>query len=186
MKLMAHLRSRIRAFAQNTSGSLTIETVLVLPMLLWGVLATFTFVDGYRMQSMNLRATYTISDLLTRQWNPVDQSFMTGIGNFHKFLTNEIHATAMRVSVVYWDEPNDRHVLVWSYTTESSKPKVKQSDMAELSPGIPALANADTAVIVETWMSYVPPFSIGLPSSEFHNRVIASPRFVPQLLWSTS
>ncbi|NCO21598.1 MAG: hypothetical protein GW905_06255 [Rhodobacterales bacterium] len=184
-QILIHLRHRLRSFARDTGGSSTIETVLILPLLLWAMLATYTYVDGYRMQSLNLRATYTISDLLTRQWNPVDTAFMAGLGKYHAFLTNNAQTTILRVTVVYYDEPTDAHRLVWSYTTDASRPQITQATLAPFAPVIPVLANADSAVIVETWMAYQPPFSIGLPASTFANRVIASPRFVPQLSWST-
>jgi len=182
--MITHLRRQLRTFAQDTRGSSAMETVLVLPLLMWAMLATYTFVDGYRMQSLNLRATYTVSDLLTRQWNPVDQSFIQGLGKYHEFLTNNSHETIMRVTVVYFNEPTDDHRLVWSFTTDGSKPKVTQSTLATFAQAIPVLANADSAIIVETWMEYEPPFQVGLPGGEFANRVITSPRFVPQLLWT--
>ncbi|WP_226779240.1 TadE/TadG family type IV pilus assembly protein [Oceaniglobus trochenteri] len=184
MNIMTHLRRKLRAFAKDSTGSYTVEAVLILPLLLWAMLATFTFVDGYRMQALNLRATYTISDLLTRQWNPVDRDFMVGLGKYHEFLTNNGHDTSLRVTVVYYDAEKDNHVLVWSYTTDASKPKITKGDLPSLASSLPVLANADSAVIVETWMDYEPPFKIGLPETVFNNRVVSSPRFVPQLLWT--
>lgn len=184
-QLMTHMRSQLRTFAKDTGGSSALETVLILPLLLWSMLATFTFVDGYRMQSMNLRATYTISDLLTRQWDPVDQQFLVGLGKYHEFLTNTAHETTLRVTVVYFNEPTNDHRLVWSYTNDPSKPKITQGTLSTFATKIPTLANADSAIIVETWMDYEPPFAIGLPASEFNSRVITSPRFVPQLLWAS-
>ena len=184
MNILTKFRSQLRRFARDDNGSYTIETVLILPILIWGMLATYTFVDSYRMQALNLRATYTISDLLTRQWDPVDDEFMDGLTKFHEFLTNDGHDTILRVTVVYWDEPTDKHRMVWSYTSDESKPRVRAAEFKALKPVIPVLANADTAIIVETWMDYEPPFDVGLSASQFNTRVIASPRFVPQLLWA--
>lgn len=184
ISLSQRLTARLRHFVRETAGSYSIETAMIVPMLLWGVLATYTYVDSYRMQALNLRATYTVSDLLTRQWNPVDPDFMRGLGRFHKFLTNDTQPTAMRVTVVYWDEKTETHKLVWSYTTDTAKPEITQSDLVTMGPTIPTLADSDTAIIVETWMNYNPPFAIGLPSTQFANRVVSSPRFVPQLTWS--
>ncbi|WP_102108254.1 TadE/TadG family type IV pilus assembly protein [Oceaniglobus roseus] len=186
MKQPGKIRRTLRRFRKNTDGSYSIETVLILPILIWGMLATYTFVDSYRTQTLNLRATYTISDLLTRQWNPVDGKFITGIGRFYEFLTAAQHPTTVRVSVVYWDEPNNTYQLVWSQVRGVGHPQLQQSDMQAMAPSIPALANADSAIIVETWLKYEPPFNVGLGKSEFFNRVITSPRFVPQLLWSDS
>ncbi|WP_108483403.1 TadE/TadG family type IV pilus assembly protein [Oceaniglobus ichthyenteri] len=186
MKTLTYIQKKLRLFTGDENGSYAIETALIVPMLLWGMLATYTFVDGYRMQALNLRATYTISDLLTRQWNPVDQDFMTGLGRYHEFLTNDSHDTKMRITVVYYLSDTDEHKLVWSYSNDASKPKTTKANLKQLKDAIPVLANADTAIIVETWMDYKPPFAIGLSETEFANRVITSPRFVPQLLWTGS
>ena len=45
-QILIHLRHRLRSFARDTGGSSTIETVLILPLLLWAMLATYTYVDG--------------------------------------------------------------------------------------------------------------------------------------------
>lgn len=185
MKPIASLCRKLRLFLHQEKGSYAIETVLVIPILLWGMLATYTFVDGYRMQALNLRATYTISDLLTRQWDPVDEEFMIGLRRYHEFLTNNAHDTKMRVTVVYYVADLQDHKLVWSYSTDATKPKITQANLSLIQGAIPTLADADTAVIVETWMDYTPPFAIGLSPREFANRVVASPRFVPQLLWAS-
>ncbi len=176
--------AHLRGFARDTSGSSVIETVLILPVLMWAMLATFTYVDAYRMQTMNLRATYTLSDLLSRQSNPVDAAFMGGMAQYHEFLTNFAHDTILRVTVVRYDLANDSHILVWSHSSDPSVPAIGQGDLPLMSKALPVLADADTAIIVETWMEYAPPFDIGLPGSSFSNRIVTSPRFVPQLLWS--
>jgi Flp pilus assembly protein TadG len=178
------ITARLRRFRDTSDGSYSIETAMIVPMLLWGMLATYTFVDSYRMQALNLRATYTISDLLTRQWEPVDGAFITGIGRFYEFLTNDSHDTTVRVTVVYYDEPSDSHKLVWSQVRGGGHSSIREADMPALSPSIPALANADSAIIVDTWMTYDPPFKVGIPTTLFTNRVVTSPRFVPQLQWT--
>jgi hypothetical protein len=115
----------------------------------------------------------------------VDQPFLVGLGKYHPFLTNNLHDTKMRVTVVYYNEPTNDYRLVWSFSNNSNKPKIKQSDLSTFANVIPVLANADSAIIVETWMDYTPPFQVGITGGEFANRVITSPRFVPQLLWAS-
>ncbi|WP_145953434.1 TadE/TadG family type IV pilus assembly protein [Oceaniglobus indicus] len=180
----SQIRRMLRRFRKDTDGSYSIETAMIVPLLLWGMLATYTFVDSYRIQALNLRATYTISDLLTRQWNPVDGKFITGAGKFYEFLTNDSHDTALRVTVVYWDEPSKSHKLVWSQARGDGPSAIRQSDLGAMADTIPTLANADSAIIVDTWMTYEPPFNVGIPTTQFRNRVVTSPRFVPQLQWS--
>ena len=44
------------------------------------------------------------------------------------------------------------------------------------------MADADTAIVVETWTTYDPLMDIGLSDTEIHNLVVTSPRFSEQLM----
>ncbi|RVT84545.1 pilus assembly protein [Rhodobacteraceae bacterium CCMM004] len=179
------LTTRLRTFLRGRDGSYSIELAIVAPILIWGVLATYTFVDGYRMQTLNLRATTAISDLLSRQWNPIDGDFVDGLGRAHAFLTNDAHPTSLRVTVVRWDEKANTLHLVWSRSTDGAPQPHTDGTLPDLAPHVPVLADADTAIVVETWMDYTPPFAVGLSEETFDNRLIVSPRFVPQLKFTS-
>ena len=186
------LTQRIQSFWHDTAGSYAIETVLVLPTLIWGSLSALTYVDGYRTQTMNLRITYSLADFLSRQQEEVGPKFIDGLGRVHQFMTNDTDPTHLRVTVIYCNEidrcdnlDHDRR-LVWSDSSEKGAPELTQATLASIEPYIPVLASSDTAIIVETWLDYTPPFTIGLPNSRFYNRVVVSPRFVPQLGYDPS
>ncbi len=179
--MLRRLRRSTARFARETEGSYSVEAVLILPVLLWAVLASLTFVDGYRQQTTNLRTTYTLADMLSRQSDPVGPRFVDGLGRIHEFLTRSRNDTTLRVTVAYWDADAAEHRLVWSDSSEGGPPPLTGQTLSDLASVIPDLADGASAIIVETWMDYVPAFPVGLGDDRFYHRVISTPRFGPQL-----
>ncbi len=64
---MMDLKNRIRQFVECDDASITVEAVMILPLLLWGYFGMFVLFDGYRAASSNIRANYTIADMLSRE-----------------------------------------------------------------------------------------------------------------------
>lgn len=178
---MRRLTRALARFARDTRASFSIEMVLILPLLFWTVAATYGFVDAYRMRALNLRATYTIGDLLSRQWNPVNIAFLDGMESLHNYLTNGRSRTGLRVTVVTWDPLLSRYQLVWSHATGLSLPVLTQTSLSEITPHLPNIAPGDTLIYVQTWMEHTPLLNIGLGPQTFENETVVSPRFVPQL-----
>lgn len=63
----------------GTSGSVSVEAVIWLPILLWSLGAIYVFTDGYRSMISAVRATYTVSDLLSRQGGVIDDANLDGM-----------------------------------------------------------------------------------------------------------
>jgi len=49
-----------RFFAEDDQGSLSVEAVLIFPMLLWVTIASFTFFESYKSAYTSQRANATI------------------------------------------------------------------------------------------------------------------------------
>ncbi|SPJ23982.1 TadE/TadG family type IV pilus assembly protein [Palleronia abyssalis] len=186
MRLIQRLSRRLMAFRRDESGSYTVETVLVLPFLVMTCLALLTFVDAYRTQISNLRITYSIADMLSREQFPATRQTVEGLGRVYDYLTVGDENTYMRISSVIWDETNARHILVWSDVTFPDSAIYKpqphtEATLPDLADRIPVLADGDSIIVVETWMDYTPPFDVGFGGRRFANYTVVSPRFVPVL-----
>lgn len=184
---MTRISRKLRRFAGDQSGSYAIEGILILPLLMWAVMASVVFVDAYRMQAMNLRATYVISDAVSRMWDPVTDDYFEGLWRLHGLQVNYAHPTHLRMSALQWSEDDDEYMLRWSETTSNSVlPALEQEMIDDRVATIPELADGDTLVLVETQMDYSPLFSIGLPEMTFHNELFVSPRYTPQIVYQGS
>jgi Flp pilus assembly protein TadG len=108
------LLSRLRRFRNDTTGSMSIEFVLAMPVLFWAFAASFVFFDGYRQSAVNLKAAYTISDLISRETDAINNTYMDSMKNVLNLLVRPSSVTALRVTVVRWDAADNRYYVDWS------------------------------------------------------------------------
>ena len=181
-KIASGIRNRISFLRRSESGTLSVEAVLVLPMLLFAYLGMYVFFEGLRERNINLKAAYTVGDLLSRETNLIDMDYLNGMNGVFGWLTRTGNEVAMRVTVVRYDEEDDKHVMVWSRGV-SGKPDLEQGDIEVIvTPHVPILADADSAIVVETWATYQPLFNAGLETTELYNIIVTPPRFTDQLM----
>jgi Flp pilus assembly protein TadG len=176
--------ARLRSFAQDTRGTVAVEAVVALPILFWTFLATFVYFDAYRQSSINVKAAYMIGDVLSRETNAIDDDYMNGMMSLFDFLTNANNPTKLRVTVVQWDEEDQRYLRDWS-KTRGLVSSLSTSDLVNLENKLPIMSDNERIILVETWSQYTPPFSVGLASKEMYNFVTTSPRFAPLLAWES-
>ncbi|RVV98643.1 pilus assembly protein [Mesobaculum littorinae] len=188
LRLLAMLRKGALRFCADTRGTFSIETVLVVPLLFWSVVVSYVFVDAYRMQGQNVRATYTIGDLLSRQdARQLTPAYVRGLGDLHHYLTNGRHDTWIRVTGIRWRGTVEEYELMWSEPSSGDHPRVTKATLPDLLHQVPDLANGDMVILVESWMTFTPLFELaGFGTQEFHHQMSVSPRFAPQLLMDYS
>ena len=177
------VRRSLRRFARRSDGTLSVEAIMVFPLLAWAYMGMYFFFDAYRQQNVNLKAAYTVSDMLSREVDVIGWNDIEGLNRVLDFLTASANPTQIRISVVYYDQDTDRHILVWSRGTRGKIDLTQAQVEASYSDDIPIMADSDTAILVETWSYYEPTVNIGLPSVTFDNMIVTSPRFAPQLCY---
>lgn len=174
--------SEIRRNLRDETGSFSVEAVLMFPMLVWAFMGLYVFFEGLRESNINLKATYTISDLLSRETDEIDQDYLDGVNSVYAWLSRSANPVSLRVTVVRYDGAADRHLRVWSRGV-AGKADLTQAEVEEqLSPRIPIMADDSTVIVVETWTTYDPLMDIGLTDTEVYNAVVTSPRFTDQLV----
>ena len=105
---------RLKAFFRGTEGSVTIEFVLIMPILFWAFMATYVFFDGYRQSTVNLKATYAIGDLISRETEAINDNYIDSMHELLKLMVRSRSETGMRITVVRYDEADDRYYVDWS------------------------------------------------------------------------
>ena len=167
---------------RDERGSFSVEAILMFPLLVWAFMAMYVFFEGLRESNINLKATYTVADLLSRETDLIDQDYLNGMNSVYAWLSRSSQPVSMRVTVIRYDEASDSHVLVWSRGI-AGQPNLDQAGVeADVSPKVPIMADADTAIVVETWATYVPIMDIGLTTTDINNLVVTAPRFSEQLM----
>ncbi len=182
---MKHLLQLVRRFRRSERGALSVETVIMFPILLWAYGAMFVYWDIYKNLNTNLKATYTIADLISREPDPMTPAYIDGAGGIYRYLLRSPDDGDIRVTVVAMDSDpvTNANVLAlrWSYGTNQMAPR---TDLTGIAGEIPIMAAGDNLIIVESRVAWDPPMLFGLEARQITNRVFTSPRFVPQVLFN--
>lgn len=174
----------IQNFARKENGSFSVEAILMFPMLVWAFMALYVFFEGLRESNINLKATYTVADLLSREDNEVDELYISNMNVIYQWLARSQSNVRMRMSVVHYDEDSDTHNLYCSIGV-GVEDMLQEWVYETVTPHVPIMADASAAIVVETWVDYepimeIPLVSIGLEETEIYNIVVTSPRVADQ------
>jgi len=181
--MLHRLTSALARFRQGERGWMTAEAVLILPVLVWWYLGSLVFFDAYDARSVNLKASYTISDLFSRNLDGrIDANEIEAMSDLFVYLTaGHGSDSALRVSLIHCtdkcDEAGRELGLDWSYGT-NGKAALVDADLRDYDDIIPVMPLGDRVFIVETLTHYQPPFNVGLTEKSYSNVVVTRPRFV--------
>jgi hypothetical protein len=171
---MKGLRTSLRAFARDESGVMLAEFLILMPILIWGFIALIVYWDVFRTINVSQKAAYSISDLLSRQ-ELINEDFAAGLYEVLTFLTPGSPLSRMRITSFEFDENtpesninawgDDEYKLLWSRVTGPDA-SIQPYTALDLQPMrntiIPFMDSGQGALIVETWIDYVPRFDIGV------------------------
>ena len=185
LTFLASARRRIARFRRDPDASMSLETVLVFPLLIWGVFGMFILFEGYRALSSNVRAAHTIGDMLSRETNTVTPGYIEGLNDILDVLTTSNHRTVLRVTVVRYDEQTDDHILEWSYATDANGIDAVTDGTLDtiIVPHLPPMPDEGVLAVVETWVAFEPFMNITLKPFYFEQRTITRPRFAGRIDW---
>lgn len=175
----------LRRFAGDQRGNMTVEALMVFPLLCWAYLGTFVFFDGFHAYSVNIRAAYTMGDILSRQTADITPEFMDSMSALQDVLTDTDEATRVRVTKFEYRKSDDSFQRVWSEVRGDGVPRHTSATLAQMRAQIPTLDDGELAVLTETWMDYTPPMNVGLDPLTFTQVVVTRPRYALRFCWNS-
>ena len=177
------LKPRPTRFTRNEDGYITIEAVIVLPIMLWLFGVGWVYFDAFRQQSVNQKANYVISDMISRETDPVNETY---IANTYNLLTQLTHSTSsetdFRATVVQYDLDTSRWDLVWS-DAYGARSALVDADIPGYEDRLPVGMDNEQLILIETWEDYEPAFDVGLGAFEIMTYSFTAPRYTPQIVW---
>lgn len=176
------LASRLARFRKDETGVMAVEAALIAPMLAAAVLSSFAFFDGFRASGINMKAAYTVSDLISRETDFINDDYLDGALGLFNFLAKNEGSADMRVTVVRWDGTNKIYKRDWS-KVRGAKPELTNTDVRNLAEKLPVMVHNERMILVETWTEYES-FKDIFPRQTFYHYVFTRPRFAPQVVWS--
>lgn len=192
-RILPHI---MRQFRAGEAGSISVETLLILPVVLWAFMATVGFYDAFAARTASERAAYTVSDAIGRQ---ADQAItpddLEGYNRVFSYLARSQPNTRLRVTSVFWHPGEQEYQVAWSYATNNGIPLTTETLTPALIARLPVLATEDgdqareTVYITETRLAFNPimerlPF-VGtvIKAQVLEQFIVARPRYAPQLLF---
>jgi len=166
---------------RDEEGAISVEFVLILPLLLSWYVGSFAFFDAFRDYNVATKAGYTIGDILSRQTS-IDNDYIDGLEGLLEQLTWADDNIYIRVSSLTFTTDGGYEVD-WSRVTADSQ--VLTTEMVYLfnwdESHLPVMASGESVVLVETFVPYVPAFGVGAAARTWHHVVVTRPRFTSQL-----
>lgn len=173
----------LSGFMRDGRGSISVEAVLVLPIVIWAYVAGFVFYDAFRTENTNTKAAYVVADMLSRQMETITPAYLDGLGEVYEYLAQSRHPTRLRVTHVGWDTDAARYRIRWSYGTGSAEP-LTDAGLDAISDRLPDLVDGETLIVVQTVLDYTPPVAIGLQPRRMENFIPTRPRYAANLGFS--
>ncbi len=179
-RLCHHGKAFVRS---DQAGSVSMETVLVLPLLLWFYVGSFVFFDAYKAYSSNVKAAYTVGDLLSRQTEAVNNTYLDNLTGVFNYMSSQRRNSWLQIAQVRWQASINDYDVEWSRGTNGKdSERLRDSDLHAIRDRLPPMFTGERILIIESFSEYVPAFSVGLsPTITLRNFVVVSPRFAPQL-----
>ncbi len=183
--MRAALARPFRRFARAQGGAISVETVIMVPVLIATLVGMTAIWDGFRHRNAGLKAAVTVSDAISRETSPIDTAYIDRMDALFAFLAGARGDSSLRVSVVAntltVDGMGEELALRWSASSDPGLPAV--SAAADLAAHIPEMAVGDQVIVVESWLDWTPPATSQVVGRTFQEVTVARARFVPQVLW---
>lgn len=170
-------------FLKDTRGAVVIESLIALTMLSLVGTAMVSFWDAYQTKSRLQKATYTVSDLISRQrGTTLTRGFLDGMKLTADFAMQDAQQTTLRVSQVSRASgtPTDPNGLVvdWSYSPCNRAPALGDATLGTVKARLPMIDLGASLVVVELVVEH----DAGMPSINFSKMSFAAfiaslPRF---------
>ncbi len=170
--------SFFKRVAKNEDGIMTVEALIVLPLLFWSIWASYNFFDGYRQSARNLKATYALADIISRERSTVNSAYIDTLYDVARTMVAQRSDMSMRVTFVRFDEPDDAHYVLWSCVRGDDAVKLTDASVGQIKDQLPLMPDNGKMILVETNNTYRRPFKFLWGSDELlmENFVFTHPR----------
>jgi hypothetical protein len=181
---LSRARQAFRRLIRSEDGSITVEAMCMLPLIIWAFIGSYVFYDAYRAQFVNTKAGYTIGDILSRETTYITPAYMDSLFDLQRFLVDRQDPIRLRLSVISFDEDTNSYEVRWS-ENRGGGGVLETADLPGMLHLIPTMADGSIAVVVQTSMQYDAIYSAGIELLDFDDIIVTRPRFAGQLCWNS-
>ncbi|NEX47778.1 TadE/TadG family type IV pilus assembly protein [Pseudotabrizicola algicola] len=181
------LRHALRRFRRNEDGLASAEMILVLPLYLFCILGTFTFWDAFDVANRSQKASYAVSDLITRKQDNVTEVYVQGMFNTMQYMMGPSLPTRTRITSVFYSQARARYEVLWSRSSVPTIPRLTTETLPTIQSHLPVMYDGDALIVVETTVEFRPILGAvdmiinDIDTGPMRNVVVTRPRFLPKI-----
>lgn len=185
------IMDRLRTFAADQRGSLTIEFVIWVPVLAFWMVFSIVMFDAYTNQNRATKAAYTISDILSRETEALDSARLEQLYALQdRLLPRAGPYRALRITNIRCnidpDAPEDGcdFEILWSVRRAEAGMEGYEAidDPADLPLAmIPLMRDRDELLLVDLGVHFQPVAGVGIDARWWDVRVITRTRYITGL-----
>ena len=182
------LKAFARRFRDDTRGSVMVETVITLPLLVWAIAATYEFFEVHRYKAAREKATYTVADMLSRETATVTPIYLDNALTLFNEISNDDGVNQLCISIIHFDADINEYSVRWSEVRGSGEfAELEDSDVATSHATLPIMGDGIDLVLVKANSVYSPLFNVGLDSNlNIDSRIFTSIRFEPTVIFDAN
>ena len=186
------IKALLRKFRRDNEGYVTIEVMFMLPVLFVLFGAAWVYFDVFRQQSVNQKANYAIGDMLSRETEEIDDTFIDNSFKLFGVLTKNVtepdeltgrYSADLRITVVEYNANSRKYSVVWS-AARGEYEELTGNEADNYANRLPVMANNGQVIMVEASEDYYPVFNVGLDPLELKTYSFTHPRYAPQVLFA--
>lgn len=193
------IKARLRDAAKDDDGTLTVEFVVMFPLLAFWFLGAITFFEAFRSNSLTSKVAYTISDIASKYGegdNIADKGFKTQdlmelFQIQQRMMPRRTSRGSMRISsICFWEDKDEtdgddsKYRVLWSWVGDNgSGPSLNPLVDGDIPTEImPVMADQDTVMFVEIYTNWKPISTMGglMQPLTWTNRLVERPRVLPE------
>lgn len=191
LELFGNMRQALR----DEDGTVSIEFVLVFPLLALWFIGSFVWFDSFRSNSLTAKTAYTLSDMASRMGKDEDKPYATldeldALFDSHTMLLPpRIDDGWLRVSSICFNGSSYR--VLWSYLGDDTYAAAAADPDDDLEPRLgyltdetipteimPPMSSNDSIILTETFATWTPLADwVGMSESDWRNRLVTRPRY---------
>lgn len=184
---MTFLKTLLRKFNADERGVITLEVIILTPLMVLWIIASNAFFDGFKTYLRAGKATYTAVDLISRQ-GEVGPNYVANVGSiFEAIVDADGAASTVVISSIGmtggdWDSGGTL-TLDWSRDATGGAGIASPADIP--TQYIPNLMDGEHIVLIQAGVPFIPKASWGsLTAKTFTNTLAVTPRYDVMVGWN--
>lgn len=178
---MFRLRQALKRFRSEDHGSVVAEAVIALPIMIWAYMGLYVYWDAFRAVNLAQKASYTLADYISRERGTLSTVEINGLASVFQYMMDSDQTTRIRITSLYWNPDNNRFEVYWSLSPNNTMTPLTTTTLQVVKDRIPAMADGDSAILLETEATYSAAFNVGIDDQVFKNFIVTRPRFLTRI-----